>query len=257
MKRELTDKEAQELEEFTKSCYADRRFAVENLCTITNKYGKEIPFKLWEPSQTKVLRIIREANALPEKTTILIPKLRQGGISKICSADRVIESRLYKNVRSLFLIKEEKDTPIFFDDKIKEIDDNLPEEFRGPKTREQSTSLRYEDTGSIIRIHTAGATKAVTEKKGRSNPENYVHVTEAAFIQYLEALIRGVRGALTPNGTLVLESTMNGPRNYFYNLCSDMYNTGIEIEKNVWRKESTWMIFCPYWEHPECVRMAA
>jgi hypothetical protein len=92
----------------------------------------------------------------------------------------------------------------------------------------------------------------VSSKKARSGTPDWVHVTEAAYIPYLDSLLQGVIGALPPNGVLIMESTSNGPRGAFYAGCVNIKTKGEEIiPGQVWRLGDQVLKFTGLLHHDE------
>ena len=235
-------------EKFIQRILDDREFAFEHVLTIEDKEQNEIPFKLWD-SQKRALKWINYAKKAQGRWKVFMPKLRQGGLSLLGIGDSVLDCRMQHNRKVLFLIKNDEDCEPFFDE-LKAMDKRLPEEVEGEKERNQSKAIKYVDTGSSIRILGAGQSEQSTQKKGRSAKSHMLWITEAEYIEHLGALLRGAKNSVTPNGVMVLESTMNGSTSNFAENIIEIISKGEEVENNVWIYEQNIVIFLPFYENP-------
>lgn len=242
-----TKEEIELLERFFK----DRKFAIENLIEITDKWGKRKTMFPLFAGQERFLEWKRFCVEEKGQYTLLCPKLRQGGITTLSIGDSLLDTVMKPGQDHLYLCKNGEDKESLFD-RVKLMEESLPIEMRIPKLRDQSTAIKFElPHGSSVRILESGTSLSVSQKKGRSATVQYLHITEAAYIEYLSALMQGARGSVSPDGCICLESTMNGPSGYFYELCADVYDNGHQIAPHVWRKGFTILVFLPFYEHIE------
>ncbi len=161
-------------------------------------------------------------------------KVRQEGRTTLHIARALYRARFRNNFEALILAHEEFAAPVLFD-KLKDMDDNLPDAVKGEKERNTTTAIKYKDNKSLVRIATAGASEAVSSKKGRSTTPDWIHITEAAYILYLDVLLQGIIGSMPEHAVLTLESTSNGPSGAFHAGCMNIYNKGEEVvQGRVW-----------------------
>lgn len=243
----MTEEEEKEL--IYKRIYEDREFAFSVLLQVENKDGKVVPFEMWQ-NQRKVLKYKRMCQESEGQWSLYVPKVRQGGITTACMGDNLIDSRLYLGKSSLYLNKSGEDCEPLFK-KLRVMDDHLPSDFKAKKITDQIRTIHYEDTNSQIRITEAGNSINQTQKKGRSGTCQYLHITEASYIEHLSELQQGAKGSVSPNGCIVYESTMNGPQGVFYEKCIQIKNEGVKLEDNVWRLGNEICVFLPFYDHPE------
>lgn len=243
MSREaLTPAEEQEIEVWLVKCRDDELFALENLVTIVDKNRNERLMALWQ-SQRDAIEFESRIN--------LEVKARQEGRTTLHLGRAMVKARFRQNFYGLIFAHEEEAAPVLFD-KAKFIDDHFPEAIQGEKVRDQAKAIRYKDSNSLVRITTAGQTEAVSSKKGRSGDPDWVHVTEAAYITYLDELLRGVLPSLPPHGRLIMESTSNGPRGTFYAKCWEVKTKGRElVPGRIWRLGEITLKFSGFQHHEE------
>lgn len=244
------NEEKQIQREFVKRLFTDRFFAVENLITVTNKSGKKIKLTPWE-GQKRFLKWKRFCVNEAGQFTLIVVKLRQGGITTLSIGDSLLDAVYLRGQDHLYLCKNGEDKEPLFD-RLKLMEEELPYELRLQKQRDTSTAIKFElPHGSSVRILEAGNSLRVTQKKGRSATSQYLHITEAAYIEHLGALMTGAKGSVSPDGCICLESTPNGAQGYFYALAAEVLSEGHVVEQNVWRKGNSVLVFLPYWEHCE------
>jgi hypothetical protein len=97
--------------------------------------------------------------------------------------------------------------------------DNLPKEMRPPRGLDNATTTTYPETQSEVTIATAGAKNA-----GRGGTYNFVHGSEVAFWSDAKKIIAGLMQGVPEDGTIILESTPNGARGWFYQQCVKALN---------------------------------
>ena len=245
----MTTPEINDAAELLEYLRKDRPLAFETLLRVENKEGRVVPFKPWH-NQLKVLKYKRMCQESKGQWSLFIPKVRQGGITTACMGDNVIDSRLYDGRSSLYMIKSGEDCEPLFK-KLRVMDENLPQDVAGAKRSDQIRTIHYKDTNSQIRITEAGNSERSAQKKGRGATTQYMHITEAAYIEYLPEIMQGAVGSVSPDGCIVYESTMNGPRGAFYQKCIDIRAYGEELEPNVWKHDKEICLFLPFYEHPE------
>jgi hypothetical protein len=247
---ELEADDQQLIEECYRRCFSDRLYAIEHLTWITDKNGKKRLLEPWE-GQQRFIRWKRYCVEQPGQWTLIVVKLRQGGITTVSIGDSLLDCVMKEGQDHIYLCKAGEDKEALFD-RLKLMDEQLPPEFKLPKQRDQSTAIKYElPHGSSVRILESGDSARVSAKKGRSATCQYLHITEAAYIEHLSLIMGGASGSVSPNGCICLESTPNGPQGYMYSLAMKVYSEGREVEPNVWRHGTNILLFLPYYDHPE------
>jgi hypothetical protein len=98
---------------------------------------------------------------------------------------------------------------------------------------------------------TAGKTETAAISKGRGNTPQYLHITEAGYIENLGSLVKSALGSLPDNGTITMESTSSGPRGWFSQYCLGVMQKGREQEENVWYWEDRRFMFFGFLEFEE------
>lgn len=204
----------------------DEVAALENCITIVNKRKQSHLVKLWN-SQKLVIEHTGRIN--------YDIKIRQEGRTTLYLMRALYRARFRNNFEALILAHEDDSAPVLFN-RLKEMDKALPAILQGGKTTDAAKAIRYEDSKSLLRIVTAGSSEAVSAKKARSGTPDWVHVTEAPQIPYLDVLMQGIIGSLPPQGVAIFEGTSNGPRGAFYAGCVEIRTKGKEIVPGqVWK----------------------
>lgn len=223
---ELSTEDLEALKEKMLAFKRDEILALENCITIVDKRKQAHVIKLYESQRLS----IRHTGRINYEV-----KVRQEGRTTLHMARAQLRARFQDHFEALILAHEEPAAPVLFE-KLKGMDAGLPPILQGKKKTDQAKALRYADSNSLIRIETAGASEAVSSKKARSGTPDWVHVTEAAYIPYLDTLLQGIIGSLPPQGVLILESTSNGPRGAFYAGCVNIKTRGQEVvHGQVWK----------------------
>lgn len=243
------DADADAKVEFLKKYKTNSISALEDLAKVVNKKGEVVPFLLWEHQKT-LARCIDACRKINRRNIIISPKLRQGGMTTLCLAMCNLYSIFNRNKRSVFMAKEIGDIKGYMDI-MSELYDHLPSFLKLGKDLDSAELVKYSMSGSSIRFMTSGDTEIVSRRKGRGATANYVHITEAAYVKYLETLLQSLRGSASPDATIVLESTPAGKGNFYYEMIHDVWSKGKEIENGIWQYEDIFLIFMPYYKHPE------
>lgn len=240
----ITPEDEKDLEAYYDRCYDDRIFAIESMITIVNKDGKEVPFILW-PGQRRFIQRKSHLN--------IVVKPRRIGQTMAILADATVEARLYNNRDNLILTKDGDDEEMVFNF-VEGMAARMNPAWVGERKKSQAKMIHYADNGSIQRIQTAGASPDVSKKKGRSQNITYFHGTEWAYVKYAQLIQQGAFNSVPPSGTIVIESTADGPKGVFYATAINVFQNGIEIERNTWRLGEQTLFFFSFLEHPEYKR---
>lgn len=169
---------------------------IESFCTIVNKEGKKVPFKL-NPQQKYLLK------NLDKYDTVL--KSRQLGISAVSCAYSLYLAMTQSDSHCL-LISYSLDSANAVFDKLKQLYDDLPDLIKLKDIANNRKELKFEN-GSKITVATMG-----TKDVARGSTLRFVHLSEMAFMnqEVLDKQMLALEQALAPNGHIIVESTANG-----------------------------------------------
>ena len=225
---------------------SDRVWALRNLVRIKDDTGAEVPFNLYA-HQEDIIRLKHD----PSVRTMVIGKYRKAGVSVALLADHVLDARFTRNRQTQILNKDDNDTAAMFTH-VHFIDEHLPDELQGPKDKAGEKDLQYADTKGLVRIGTAGASRAVSAKKGRGTDTWNLHLTEFRFYNYLADIIQGATNSIPMGGKLIYESTSNGPRGAGAALIANIRSKGVEERKGeLWRLDDQVFLFLSAIKHPK------
>lgn len=244
--RTYTLEERERAKAMLRRAKADRVWALRNLIRIKDETGAEVPFNLY-PHQEEIIQLKHD----PTVRQLVIGKYRKAGVSVALLADHVLDARFTRNRQTLILNKDDNDTAAMFTH-VHFIDDHLPIELQGQKDHAGDKNIQYTDTKGLIRIGTAGATKAESAKKGRGTDTWVLHGTEFRFYNCLADLIQGAANSVPMGGKLIWESTSNGPRGAGAALINNIRSKGQEERKGErWRLDDQVFLFISAIRHPK------
>lgn len=191
---------------------------IKNFIRIVDKKGELIPFNLNEQQQHFMDK--------KDKQNIIL-KARQLGFSTLTCALALYHACTKPNTHCL-LVSYSQDSASALFDKLKSMYDTIPEPMKPALFTKNKKELAMKN-GSKVICATAGL-----KDIGRGMTITFCHLSEFAFWRdNADALLLGLEQSMTPNGTLVIESTANG-MNYF----SELWNN-----KNSYKK-----MFYSWWE---------
>jgi hypothetical protein len=213
---------------------------IELIFVVVDKQQKTVPFFL-NTVQNKFISILNKQkfmfeNGKANHMKFLVLKGRQAGFTTVIDAYNLASAIVNVNFSGFILADNSDNTSTIFTDKIKFPYDLMPKPFRPVELYSNRKELHFQNedgTGlnSKIRVTTAGNKDA-----GRSKTINFLHISEAAFVDDLNKLLTGLSEALTRNVIAVLESTANGFNDY----------------KDLWDNDNNWIsLFFEWWETPE------
>lgn len=192
------------------------------LLKIQDKKDRIIPFHLNE----------LQRRFLAERTgRDLVLKPRQVGFSTVIQAAQFVRANT-ERVRCATLAHDDAGTN-FLRQMSGRFWENLPEDQRGRRGRDNATTTQYLHTGSEIFIATAGSAN-----KGRAGTYRDVHGSEVAFWKEARAVIAGLMQGVADGGNIVFESTPNGAQGWFYERCMEALDG-----KSDWK-----LHFYPWWD---------
>jgi len=153
------------------------------------------------------------ARALDAGQWLLILKARQLGFTWLLAAYSVWITRQAR--RRVLVFNQDKEYASDFLDRCRFIHDQLPPNLQRKATTDNRTRLEFDEEhhGSYIRA------LAATKRAAHSISANLVICDEAAYIGYLERILRAAMPTLeTHGGQAVVLSTSNGPSGHFWRL---------------------------------------
>ena len=194
--------------EVAESQFLDPRWRLSNLYTITDKTGRQVPFRPNE-AQLALLDDLHSAN--------IILKARQLGFTTLCCLIYLDACVFIPNTRAGVIAHKLDDAKVIFRDKVKYAYDQLDEGLRNacPAVQDSADTLTFGNNSSI-RVSTSM----------RSGTLQYLHVSEFGKIcaQYPEKAREIVTGALNTveaGQFMVIESTAEGQDGAFYRMCQE------------------------------------
>ena len=174
----------------------------------------------------------------------IILKSRQIGFSTLVQAE-FLRYAFTRPVTTLTLMDTFDNTDIMRE-KVETMYNGFPEHIdlgdgtalkRPKRSADRKTAQKYDDTGAIARLGTAGKVSV-----GRGDSYQCIHLSEIAFFKDAARTIAGAGEAGNPFW-IVLESTPNGARGHFF----DLVNRALDGDKS-WK-----LHFYPWFMEPEYV----
>lgn len=179
------------------------RVIIENLFSIVDKDGGDVPFKL-NSAQAAIDDSFSGRD--------IIPKARQEGVSSYFLARGTAKCLSTRNTRAVVISHDTESTQRMLA-KVHYFLENI----RGPKAVIKTFSkneVSFPKTNSVIYIGTAGS-----RKFGRGDTITNLHCSEVAFWSDPKTLLTGLFQAVPKSGEISLESTGNGVGNYYHRAC--------------------------------------
>lgn len=164
----------------------------------------------------------------------LVLKARQMGISTVIQAE-LFRLAVIGTAITVTLAHEDQTTQRFRR-MVDRFYKNMPAPYRPLRRYSNSRLATYPDFDSEAIIATAG-----NENTGRGGMATHIHGSEVAFWKDAEALMAGLMQGGNPS--IVLESTPNGARGYFYQKCMEALDSHGKAGWN--------LIVIPWWVDPE------
>lgn len=190
------------------SQFLDPRWRLSNLYTITDKAGRQVPFRP-NAAQLAFLDELHSAN--------IILKARQLGFTTLCCLIYLDACIFTPNTRAGVIAHKLDDSKVIFRDKIKYSYDQLADGLKNacPAVQDSADTLTFGNNSSM-RVSTSM----------RSGTLQYLHVSEFGKIcaQYPDKAREIVTGALNTveaGQFIVIESTAEGQEGAFYRMCQE------------------------------------
>ena len=188
---------------------------IETFVKIVDKQGRLVPFKL-NPQQKYIMRNKGKFN--------ICLKSRQLGITSVSLANALYLTHTKANCTCMIMSYSLDSAHEIFE-KLKILYNNLPDSIRQKTVNNNRTELKFVNNSRII-VCTCGSKDAA-----RGSTLTFVHMSEVAFMnENLEKQLLAIEQALTPNGSMILESTANG-----LNLFSEYWNKATTGEAPLWK----------------------
>lgn len=173
---------------------------IENMLTIADKSGEDVPFRLNSTQRT-----------LDENLSgrDIVPKARQEGVSSYCLGRGTIKCLTKRNTKAVVISHEAKATERMLS-KVHYFLENLkPAPVIGHSSK---NTITFPKMDSMFYIGTAGSSEF-----GRGDTISFLHCSEIAFWENAKTLMTGLMQAVPEgSGEVILESTGNGQGNYYH-----------------------------------------
>lgn len=223
----------------------DFRYFAERCVYIRQKNGVVGTLKLNKVQNAFIDEIEKQEKA-GQPIRIIILKARQMGISTVIQAYALWRMLRASNVNVLEIAHDRKSAAGILDINRFAIK-HIPGWFRAIKNVEEEYFTKYEITfaglGSSLSI-----SSSESKEPGRSQTIHIVHLSEVAFFEDAERIVRPLFAAVPklPNTAIFIESTGNGPAGFFY----DLYMRSLNAEK-AGKPTAYKALFFPWYVHDE------
>jgi hypothetical protein len=191
------------------------------------------------PGQLQVIQTIDRMEREGRPVRILVLKARQWGCTTISQAIALHHCRFRDYYDSLVIGDREKTTRSIMAMNRRMMENLSPVITDNWTTVKKITDRMYEwSNGSILDIDTAGQGQA-----SRGTTRDMIHGSECAFWPNGDKVIAALMPTVpdTPESTIILESTSNGPQGLFWELWESASDKWSEWER----------VFVPWTIHPE------
>jgi hypothetical protein len=194
---------------------------------VKPKKGGLVPLKL-NFSQQYIHKVAEDQLKRTGKVRIICVKGRQQGISTY------IEGRLYwktsHNIgKKAYILTHEAEATKNLFEMVERYHENCPTDFRPDTGKSNAKELDFDDLDTVYAVGTAGA-----KGTGRSQTIHYFHGSEVAYWPHAESHSSGVmEGVSGEDDTEIwLESTAQGPADYFHSVWERATDVGSDPEPN-------------------------
>jgi hypothetical protein len=203
---------------------------------IRPKEGKIVPFVM-NRAQRYLNARAQDQDRTRGYVRIAGLKGRQQGFSTFVEGRAYWRTSYSKGYRTFILTHEDEATKNLFG-MAKRYHENVPDFVRPTTKFDNANELDFAKLDSGYRVATAGG-----RNPGRSQTIQFFHGSEVAFWPNAETHARGVMSTVptAPGTEIWIESTSDGPGNYFHALCMDALAGKNEFE----------FVFIPWWWQDE------
>lgn len=183
---------------------------------IRPKEGDQVPLRL-NRAQRFLHEIAERQMREKGRVRIIVPKGRQQGVSTYICGRGYHKTTNRKGYRTFILTHEDEATQNLFG-MVKRFHEHCPEDLKPVTGAANANELYFSRLDSGYKIATAGG-----RNPGRSQTVQFLHASEAAFWPNAETHARGVMQTVPDvyDTEIWVESTSDGPGNYFHSLTMD------------------------------------
>lgn len=182
----------------------------EKYLVIRPKKGGVAPF-IMNNAQKKVHELLEEQYRTTGRVRAVILKGRQMGITTYVQA-RFINKVTYEPGKLAYILTHQGSTTKEIFGLTKRFYDNLPEIFKPPISKNNTSELAFTKLDSKYAVGTAG-----TKEVGRGITVQNFHGSECAFWENGDEILAGLMNTIPDdNSEVILESTANGVNNVFH-----------------------------------------
>jgi hypothetical protein len=210
-----------------KKCGRDPVYFIKNYCKISHPEKGLIPFKTYDFQDD----LLKDFN---DHRFNIVLKARQLGISTIV-AGYIAWLLLFRREKSVVVIATKFEVAANLVRKVKSMINHLPEWVRIAKIKINNQTSFELSNGSWIKA------SSTNESAGRSEALSLLVIDEAAFVDGLEDLWKGIFPTLSTGGRCIALSTPNGVANWFH----ETYTKAVTGENDFHHIELPWQV------HPE------
>ena len=199
---------------------AEPRLLIEMVFVIVDKEMKTMPFFLNDVQREFSNDLYQaeedHANGILLFIKFLVLKGRQQGFTAYITAEQLARTVIKRNFSGFTIADLTDNTQTIFEDKAKFPYNRLPEVLRPTEKFNNRKELLFEKLNSKWRVATA------TKNIARSKTINFLHISEAAFLECNISDIQAAVGdALTKDAIQIYETTANG-----YGEFKDVWDSG-------------------------------
>lgn len=189
---------------------ADLPYFAANCLKIVDKQGQLVPFR-FNQAQWYIHERAEAQKKRTGKVRLVCIKGRQEGCSTYIEA-RYFQKTLFNAHRSAYILAHQSESTLKIFSMASRFYQNLPEPLQFPREKDTEKSMVYAQ-GSSYTVGTAGSAQI-----GRGMTVQYFHGSEIAFYENTEELSTGLMQTVAdlPGTEMFLESTANGPGNFFH-----------------------------------------
>lgn len=228
---ELASLSPQQMEKLTYLKTSLPLFA-ERCLKIITKDGQKVPFKFNKAQLYLHKRLEAQKQRLGRVRAVILKGRQEGCTTYVQS--RYFHNNLWNSNRSAYILSHQAESTLKIFGMAKRFYDNLPPAIQFPLIKDTEKSMSIEN-GSTYTVGTAGSAQI-----GRGLTVQYFHGSEVGFFENADELSTGLMQTVADMaGTeMILESTANGPGNFFYDLVNIAISGKTDFE----------LIFIPwYW----------
>lgn len=189
----------------------DLRYYAANCLVIKNKVTQRLEKFQFNQAQAYLHSVVERQLAERGYVRIIICKGRQQGVSSYIEARAFHKTTTHKGHDTFILTHHSDSTRTLFEMSTR-FYRNLPKHVKPSADKDSQNQLHFDRLDSGFKVGTAGA-----EEVGRGMNTQFLHGSEVAFWPNSEKIAKGLmETVLEGTGEIFLESTSDGPGNYFH-----------------------------------------